>query len=120
LSEYRCRQRPGPALVVEERGLAAHHPEDLAVATHPLHLDRTVVEPPLADLVQVRAELRAAVFVQGVEDRQPRQFPGVDPVQPSDLRVGVHRPTLEVEHPDAVREVSTMSRYSSERSMSSS
>ena len=97
------QQGPRPARVVEQRGLAAQHPLDRAVAAHPLHLDRMLVDPALADVVEVRAELRAAVLVQGVEDGQRGQSLVSDPVQPRDLRVGVHRPTVQVDDPQAIR-----------------
>ena len=97
------QQGPRPARVVEQGGLAAQHPLDRAVAAHPLHLDRMLVDPALADAVEVRAELRAAVLVQDVEDGQRGQSLVSDPVQPRDLRVGVHRPTVQVDDPQAIR-----------------
>ena len=67
------QQGPRPARVVEQRGLAAQHPLDRAVAAHPLDLDRMLLDPARARLVEVRAELRAAVLVQDVEDGQRGQ-----------------------------------------------
>ncbi len=98
-----AQQGPGPARVVEQRGLAAEHPLDRAVAAHPLHLERVLVQPALADALQVRAEPRAAVLVKGVEDGQRGQSLVSDPVQPRDLRVGIHRPTVQVDDPQAIR-----------------
>ena len=100
--EVLVQQRVPLSLGVQQLALAAEHPDDAAVAPHPLHLDLGLVELAVAYVLEVLGELPATGLVEGVEHRQPGQLAGRDAVDPCNLRVRVHGSTVETDDPDSV------------------